>query len=881
MGALGVVLVLALLIGAVLGWVTFFQIKHLRRELESLQEQLKTQSVLPQFQQESQQASPPDPHHSPQHAIGQTSLQSGDKEPPAAASDDPWVSGATTVYSSPVWLTHLQDQWMAWLGGLCVGLAGIFMVRYSIEQGLLGPAARITLALLTGIALHGIAEWLRRRSSGPVHALAAMAGGASMTLFAALLAALHLYQMLPPLLAFVLLALVALLTMALAVIHGPLMAIMGLISAYAIPLLVDTGGGNVSGVLAYTLVISAAAMVLMHFVYRHWLWFSMVLGSLCWWTLSLLTSEPEAVRGLYLAALAYLVVAGPTRDLTLMQADNAQAFSDFRSKWFAGRSVAEAPVAMTLLLIVLAFAVSIYATPISGGAIYYWTPLVVLLFLFGRHKTSLSWLPWLSLVLQAVAWVGIGIRTGDEGFRLIAFAESSQTVFMLFASWMTALYVGLALWILRIRAHETRWLSLALLSPLIWLTLCYLLVPTLSGSLLWACISVILGAVYLALAGMRMRKSASPEASSWMIVAGHFAYSLAVVILLSEASLTLALSAQLFSLAWVIWRFDLPHMNLLIKAVLAVVIARLTFNPWLLAYSAEVHWSLWSYGGSALFCALAAWRTDKALPLRRWLEAATLHLLVLTLWAETRYWLYSGDVFAAQFNLLEAAINTALWSSLGLVYHFRSTTSQSLEPLYQLLSKILLVLSLAVYALMLTVLNPYWSDEQVATTPVFNVLLLAYGFPVLTSALVYRTFNRTSPRAARQYGAVFKRCAAAICALAAFVFVSMQIRHLWQGQLDLSLPTGNAELYTYSAVWLVMAVAAMLAGAARYGQRVYRVGLGLLVVVIAKLFLVDMADLDGMLRVASFMGLGLSLLGLAYLYQKFEFRHRVSYGPDD
>ena len=42
---------------------------------------------------------------------------------------------------------------------------------------------------------------------------------------------------------------------------------------------------------------------------------------------------------------------------------------------------------------------------------------------------------------------------------------------------------------------------------------------------------------------------------------------------------------------------------------------------------------------------------------------------------------------------------------------------------------------------------------------------------------------------------------------------------------------------------------------------------------IAKLFLVDMADLDGMLRVASFMGLGLSLLGLAYLYQKFEFRH--------
>ncbi|WP_169819427.1 DUF2339 domain-containing protein [Pseudohongiella acticola] len=764
---------------------------------------------------------------------------------------------------------------MAWLGGLCVGLAGIFMVRYSIEQGLLGPTARITLALLTGVGLHGVAEWLRRRSSGPVDALAALAGGASMTLFAALLAALHLYQMLPPLLAFALLALVALLTMALAVIHGPMMAIMGLISAYAIPLLVDTGSGNVSGVLAYTLVISAAAIVLMHFVYRPWLWFSMVAGSLCWWALSLLTSEPEAVRGLYLAALTYLVAAGPRRDWTLMQPGAMHAFSDFRSKLLAGRSVAEAPVALTLLLIVLAFAVSIYATPISGSAIYYWTPFVVLLFFLGRHNTTVSWLPWLSLGLQTVAWIGIGIRADGEGFRLVGYAQSIQTEFMLYAGWMTALYVGLALWVLRIHTHKTRWLSLALLAPLIWLTLSYLLAPVLSGSLLWACISVILGASYLALAGMRLKRSLNTAATAWMVIAGHFAYSLAVTILFSEASLTLALSTQLLSLAWVNWRFELPYMNLLIKAMLAIVIARLTFNPWLFTYPADIHWSLWSYGGSALFCGLAAWRTDKALPLRRWLEAATLHLLVLTLWAETRYWLYDGDIFAVQFNLLEAAINTALWSSLGLVYHFRSTTSQDLKPLYILLSKILLILSLVMYGLVLTILNPCWSNEPVATTPVFNVLLPAYGFPVLISALACRLFSQASCL----HEPAFKRYSAAICALAAFVFVSMEIRHLWQGQLDLSAQTGNAELYTYSVVWLVMAVATMLAGAARYGRRVYQAGLALLVVVIGKLFLVDMADLDGMLRVASFMGLGLCLLGLAYLYQKFEFRHRQKPRP--
>jgi uncharacterized membrane protein len=38
---------------------------------------------------------------------------------------------------------RLQQQWMVWLGGGCVALAGIFLAKHSIEQGLLGPVARV------------------------------------------------------------------------------------------------------------------------------------------------------------------------------------------------------------------------------------------------------------------------------------------------------------------------------------------------------------------------------------------------------------------------------------------------------------------------------------------------------------------------------------------------------------------------------------------------------------------------------------------------------------------------------------------------------------------------------------------------------------------
>ena len=40
---------------------------------------------------------------------------------------------------------------------------------------------------------------------------------------------------------------------------------------------------------------------------------------------------------------------------------------------------------------------------------------------------------------------------------------------------------------------------------------------------------------------------------------------------------------------------------------------------------------------------------------------------------------------------------------------------------------------------------------------------------------------------------------------------------------------------------------------------------------VAKVFLIDMGSLDGLYRVASFLGLGLSLVGIGYLYQRFVF----------
>ena len=480
-----------------------------------------------------------------------------------------------------------------------------------------------------------------------------------------------------------------------------------------------------------------------------------------------------------------------------------------------------------------------------------------------------------SLAVQLVAWLSLGL-TFSDGIRLQGLIGPDQSDFMIYAAWMAFVYSALALRNLNLGANQNTWFALAVASPLAWLALCYLLVTDLSASIYWAAISVILGVFYLSVAWWRLHKrELHPVDSStdqeqdmftvWLILAGHFAYSLAVAIMFREAGLTLALSAQLLSIAWVIRRYDLTRMNLLLKIVLAIVVIRLTLNPWLLTYSADVHWSLWTYGGSAVFCALAAWRLRGNEQLQKWLEAATLHLFVLTLWAETRYWLYDGEIFRQQVELVEFAINTALWSSLALVYYQRNKVSQNLNIFYLYASRILLASALASYLIVLFPLNPLWSDQQVSATPILNILLLAYGFPVVVSMLLYRFYDATTKR---EFGIFF--------GLTAFIFISLEIRHLWQGALDITVVTSNGELYTYTIVWLLMAVACLLAGSIHYGNSVYKAGFGLMMLVIGKIFLLDMAGLEGLLRVASFMGLGLSLLGLAYLYQHFNLSPKSS-----
>jgi uncharacterized membrane protein len=190
--------------------------------------------------------------------------------------------------------TTLEEQfgtkWVVWIGGLALALGGIFLVRYSIEQGLLGPGVRIILAALFSAALIGAGEWTRRNeiAAGVTtiptrHIPSVLTAAGTVAAYATVYAAFALYGFLSPVAAFILLGLVALASLAAALLHGPALAGLGVAGAFVTPLLVISDASNYWALYVYLAVVTAAAFALARM--RLWRWLAItavVLGTL--WT---------------------------------------------------------------------------------------------------------------------------------------------------------------------------------------------------------------------------------------------------------------------------------------------------------------------------------------------------------------------------------------------------------------------------------------------------------------------------------------------------------------------------------------------------------------------------------------------------------------------
>jgi uncharacterized membrane protein len=105
----------------------------------------------------------------------------------------------------------------------------------------------------------------------------------------------------------------------------------------------------------------------------------------------------------------------------------------------------------------------------------------------------------------------------------------------------------------------------------------------------------------------------------------------------------------------------------------------------------------------------------------------------------------------------------------------------------------------------------------------------------------------------------------------ALAYLTLETMRLYRGPVLTAGVIGDAEQYTLSGVWLAYGVALLIAGVLLGSKPARLASAAVVALTIGKVFVVDMADLAGIWRALSFIGLGLVLVGIGYLYQRVLF----------
>ena len=240
-------------------------------------------------------------------------------------------------------------------------------------------------------------------------------------------------------------------------------------------------------------------------------------------------------------------------------------------------------------------------------------------------------------------------------------------------------------------------------------------------------------------------------------------------------------------------------------------------------------------------------------------DAGAILFTVLTATLEIRHYIYSGDIYYASAGLTEVALQVSggLAMVIGLE-RLRLRTNSIVHNVGGAADRRLLPAGDRVRAV--AAANPWIWSTNVGGLFV-NLNLLGYAIPAVLAAALGLMTRHTRPQA-------YRTVAAITAVVLALTYLSFQVARFYQGP-RLSVGPGQRR----GRLHLLGGVARLRRGAAGVGmvlrsQPVRLCSAAVVLVTVAKVFLLDMAGLAGVWRSLSFIGLGLVLVGIGFLYRR-------------
>lgn len=792
------------------------------------------------------------------------------RTPPSSPRTPPVPRGPSRMDRLLAWL---GENWIYVISATCLALAGVFLVQYGSERGLLPPPVRVAAALVFGAALIGGGEWLRRRYGDDEGAAttflpSVFAGAGVVSIFAGVLAARMLYDLIGAEVAMLALVASAALAVGLGWFYGPLLAAVGLIGATLAPFVV--GGDSDAPYWLYAYFGLIAVIGLFIDALRRWAWVSILALALAFVAAGILHlgtgggAAFVAMAGLLsLAALGIPVLSlAPQHDGPMMSDLRRGAKSErpFFPTWLAAGGLLAA--CGTALLVAsadgLAFWTAVVTVALLAAALILWCR-------FAPALADLSLLPvvtfW-ALIAQQSDWRGEVYRAFRAGIE-----RAPETAWPREVSVLVAIATLLSLLAAWRSLRQGRW-------PRHWAAAAALIAPgtvvlfevtwrpaDVMGAYPWALHATALAILSAAMATRFANQDAADRMRpAFAALAALSMMTLALVLILSDSALTVALAVTLLAAAALDRRFDLPPLGWFVQAAVIVLGYRLVLDPGLdFATGGPLIEVLLVYVTAIAAMAAAFWllrplpRQGTRIVLETGMMGQTgvlLSVLAYRAIAATS----GSDAVNAHWAL---ALDAVIWLALAYAQFDRMRAGGWLRRvrlgigcLFALIGGVFL-LGAVVFA------NPLLTSREVVLGPVvLNSLIVAYLMPGVLVLLAARRLGLP--------GGWVRKGLVGIGAGLIVLWLGLMIRHIWQGPVLASPGVTQGENLSYTFAMLTVGAGLLYQSIASGSRSLRRVALGVIQLCVVKAFFIDIAGLSGLMRVVSLLAVGLTFAALAW-----------------
>ncbi|MEA2966286.1 MAG: hypothetical protein QOI46_6384, partial [Alphaproteobacteria bacterium] len=418
------------------------------------------------------------------------------------------------------------------------------------------------------------------------------------------------------------------------------------------------------------------------------------------------------------------------------------------------------------------------------------------------------------------------------------------------------------------------WSAAAVFAPIAILAALYYRIAGFEPSIPFAAAALLLSALYVFATETLDKRAPRPglSAASAIFATGAVAaLALALTLALERGWLTVALALMVPGIAWVADQRPLPALRVLAAVIGVLVLARIGWEPRIVGDDVGTrpvfNWLFYGYGIPATAFWLGGYllrRRGDDVPARI-VDAGAILLTVLLAFLEIRHFINGGDVYRDASSLAEIGLQVCV--GLAMTIGLERLRLRSHSVVHDVAALVIAALTLAAIIVGLGMIeNPFFTGEPVGGRFV-NLILLGYGLPAVLTAILALVSRGRRPK---EYSAV-----AAVTSVAlALMYLSLEVRTLYHGEVLNEGDITDAEQYTYSAVWLVFGVTLLVVGMLLRSQAVRLASAAVVILTVFKVFLIDMSDLTGIYQSLSFIGLGIVLLGVGWLYQRLLFPRR-------